>query len=294
MARARANWKGYLRLSLVSCPIALYPASTAAERVHFHQINAKTGHRIKMNRVDAETGKDVPYEDIVKGYEVDKDRYITVNRDELEAIAIDSTRTIDIDGFVRREEIDDLYLADPYYIVPDGEVGTQAYAVIREAISKQGMVAIGRVVLSTREHVIAIEARGKGLFGITLRYPYEVRSDKDYFADIPDEKITKDMLDLAIHIVGTKTEKFAPGKFEDRYESALRELIEKKSAGVAIEPVKHREPTNVINLMDALRRSVESEAPKPRARSARTRSAAAQRRRSRRGSHATAKRRKAG
>jgi DNA end-binding protein Ku len=289
MARARANWKGYLRLSLVSCPIALYPASTAAERVHFHQINAKTGHRIKMNRVDSETGEDVPYEDIVKGYEVDDDRYITVDRDELEAIAIDSTRTIDIDGFVRRNEIDDLYLADPYYIVPDGSVGTQAYAVIREAISKQGMVAIGRVVLSTREHMIAIEARGKGLFGITLRYPYEVRSDKDYFADIPDEKITKDMLDLAIHIVGTKTEKFAPQKFEDRYERVLRELIDKKAAGIAIKPVKHREPTNVVNLMDALRRSVASEGRKPRARSA-----GAERRRPRRSGHATAKRRKAG
>lgn len=290
MAPARANWKGYLRLSLVSCPIALYPASTAAERVRFHQINSKTGHRIKMNRVDAETGEDVPYEDIVKGYQVDEDRYVTVTREELEAVAVESTRTIDIDGFVRRDEIDDLYLADPYYIVPDGDVGTQAYAVIREAISKEGMVALGRVVLSTREHVIAIEPRGKGLFGMTLRYPYEVRSDKDYFADIPDEKITKDMLDLAIHIVGTKTEKFEPQKFEDRYEAALRDLIDKKAAGVAIKPVKHRESAKVINLMDALRRSVQSEQRKPRARSA----GADRKRTSRRTAHATARRRKAG
>jgi DNA end-binding protein Ku len=289
MAPARANWKGYLRLSLVSCPIALYPASTAAERIRFHQINAATGHRIKLKRVDAETGEDVPYEDIVKGYEVDEDRYVTVTKDELESIAVDSTRTVDIDGFVRREEIDDLYIADPYYIVPDGEVGTQAYAVIREAIRKEGMVALGRLVLSTREHVIAIEPRGKGLLGMTLRYPYEIRADKDYFDDIPDEKITKDMLDLATHIVTTKTEKFAPEKFDDRYETALRDLIEKKAAGVAIKPVKHREQTNVVNLMDALRRSVQNEGGKPRARSVR-----AQRKRpARRTTHAH-RRRKAG
>lgn len=290
MAPARANWKGYLRLSLVSCPIALYPASTPAERIRFHQINSSTGHRIKMNRVDADSGEDVPYEDIVKGYKIDEDRYVTVSKEELDAIAVESTRTIDIDGFVRREEIDDLYLADPYYIVPDGEVGTQAYSVIREAIRKEDMVALGRVVLSTREHVMAIEPRGKGLFGITLRYPYEVRADEDYFDDIPDEKITKDMLDLATHIVATKTEKFHPENFHDRYETALRDLIEKKAAGVAIKPVEHREETNVINLMDALRRSVQSEGGKPRARSVR-----AQRKRpARRAAHRAGRRRKAG
>ncbi|MBO0713062.1 MAG: Ku protein [Acetobacteraceae bacterium] len=265
----RANWKGYLRLSLVSCPIALYPASTATQRVHFHQINVKTGHRIKLHRVDAETGDEVPYEDIVKGYQLDEERYVTLEPEELEAIAVESTRTIDIDSFVRREEIDDLYIGDPYYIAPEGEVGAQAFAVIRDVIAKKEMVALGRVVLSTREHVIALEARGKGLFGMTLRYPYEVREDDAYFGDIPDEKVTKDMVDLALHIVDAKTQKFAPEQFEDRYETALRELIEKKAAGVAIKPAKQRESAQVIDLMEALRRSVNEDGRrKPRAPSA--------------------------
>jgi DNA end-binding protein Ku len=166
---------------------------------------------------------------------------------------------IDIDEFVPKKEIDELYLNSPYYIAPDGEVGQQAFAVIREAIRKEGMVAIGKVVFTSREHIIALEARGKGLLGITLRYPYEVRNEADYFDDIPDEKIPKDMLDLASHIVETKAAHFDPSKFDDRYEDALKDLLRKKQEGKPIERPERREPTNVVNLMDALRRSVETE-----------------------------------
>jgi DNA end-binding protein Ku len=254
----RANWKGYLRLSLVSCPIALFPAASPSERVRFHQINKQTGHRIRMHRVDEGSGEEVPYEDIVKGYKVGDDDYITMSREELDGVAVDSTRTIDIDQFVPSGEIDELYVADPYYIVPDGEVGQQAFAVIREAIAKKNMVALGRVVLSTREHVVAIRPRGKGLFATTLRYPYEVRKAGDYFDDIPDEKVPKDMLELATHIVETKAGHFKPENFDDRYEQALVELIRKKQSGEKIAPAKQREPAKVVSLMDALRRSVEA------------------------------------
>jgi len=173
-------------------------------------------------------------------------------------VAIESKRVIDIDEFVPRDEIDELYLNSPYYIAPDGEVGQQAFAVIREAIRKEGMVAIGKVVFTSREHIIALEARGKGLLGITLRYPYEVRDEKGYFDDIPDEKIPKDMLELASHIVETKAGHFDPSRFDDRYEDALKDLLKKKQEGKPIERPERREPTNVVNLMDALRRSVEA------------------------------------
>jgi DNA end-binding protein Ku len=201
----RAYWKGYLKLSLVSCPIALFPATSEREKINFHQLNKKTGHRIKYRKVDAESGDEVESADIIKGYEVGKGEYIELDPDELEAVAIESKRVIDIDEFVPKDEIDELYLNSPYYIVPDGEVGQQAFAVIREAIRKEGMVvAIGKIVFTSREHIIALEAREKALLGITLRYPYEVRKSDDYFDDITDEKTPKDMLELASHIVNTK------------------------------------------------------------------------------------------
>jgi DNA end-binding protein Ku len=253
----RAYWKGYLKLSLVSCPVALFPASSEREKISFNQINKKTGNRIRYRKVDAETGDEVA--DIVKGYEVGKGQYIEIEPEELEAIAIESKRTIEIDEFVPKKEIDELYLNSPYYLVPDGDVGQQAFAVIREAIRKEGMVALGRVVFTSREHVIALEPRGKGLLGITLRYPYEVRKEEEYFEGIPDEKIPKDMLELASHIVETKSGHFSPEEFEDHYEDALKELLKKKLAGEKIEAPKERAPAKVINLMDALRRSVETE-----------------------------------
>jgi DNA end-binding protein Ku len=255
----RAYWKGYLKLSLVSCPIALFPATSEREKISFHQINKNTGHRIKYQKIDAESGDEVESTDIIKGYQVGKGEYLEIEPEELEAIAIESKRTIDIDEFVPRKEIDELYFNSPYYIVPDGEVGQQAFAVIREAIRQEGMVAIGKVVFTSREHVIALEARGKGLLGVTLRYPYEVRKEEEYFDDIPDEKLPKDMLDLAKHIVDSKKAEWKPERFDDQYEDALKELLKRKQSGQKIEAPREREPSKVINLMDALRRSVETE-----------------------------------
>jgi DNA end-binding protein Ku len=254
----RAYWKGYLKLSLVSCPIALFPASSESEKISFHQINRETGNRIRYRKVDAETGAEVEQADIVKGYEVDKGQYIELDPEELRAVAIESKRTIEIDRFVPRDEIDELYIRDPYFVVPDGEVGQQAFAVIREAIRKEGMVALGKVVFTSREHVIALEARDNGMIGTTLRYPYEVRNPAEYFDDIEDEKVPKDMLDLATHIVKTKEGKFEPEKFEDRYEDALKEVIRKKQNGERLTRPSQPKQSNVINLMEALRQSVKA------------------------------------
>ena len=255
----RAYWKGFLRLSLVSCPIALYPATSEREKIHFHQINKRTGNRIQYQKVDAETGHQVDKEDIIKAFEKTKGDYIPVEPEELEAVAIESKRTIEIDRFVPRKEIDELYFANPYYLVPDDEAGVQAFAVIRDAIEEEGMIALGRIVFTSREHVIGLEARGKGIMGITLRYPYEVRDEKDYFKDIPSERVTKDMLDLAKHIIKTKTGHFKPDEFEDQYEDALKDLLLKKDKGEKIEVERQPRSNNVINLMDALRQSVQGE-----------------------------------
>jgi DNA end-binding protein Ku len=255
----RANWKGFLRLSLVTCPVALFPATSESEKISFNQINKKTGHRIRYLKVDADTGEEVPNEDIIKGYQVDKGQYLEVTKGELENIALESTRTIEIDEFVPRSEIDDLYLVRPYYIVPDGKVGHDAFAVIRETIRSLDKVALARVVLTSREHVIALEARDKGLMGMLLRYPYEVRDASEYFDDIQDVKITKDMLDLARHIVEQKSGHFEPDKFEDRYEAALTELLAKKQKGQPIAATRKAAPSNVVDLMGALRASLTSE-----------------------------------
>jgi DNA end-binding protein Ku len=224
--------------------------------VSFHQINKETGSRIRYRKVDAETGDEVPQENIIKGYEVAKGEYIELDPEELEAVAIDSKHTLEIEEFVPKKDIDELYLRDPYFIVPDGDVGQQAFAVIRDAIHKEGVVALGKVVFTTREHVIALEPRDNGMVGVTLRYPYEVRQAKDYFDVIEDEKVPKDMLDLAVHIVESKKGEFEPEKFEDEYENALKELLRKKQKGERIERPKEPGRTNVVNLMEALRQSV--------------------------------------
>jgi DNA end-binding protein Ku len=253
----RANWKGFLRLSLVTCPVALYPATSDTEKVSFNQINRKTGHRIKYAKVDADTGEEVASEDIIKGYKVDTDTYIEVSKDELDNIALESTRTIEIDEFVAKADIDSRYLIRPYYLVPDGKVGHDAFAVIRETIRSMNKVAIGRVVLTNREHIIALEPLDEGLMGTLLRYPYEIRSEKDYFGDIKDVKITKDMLDLAKHIVEKKSGTFEPDRFEDRYETALIDLINQKRNGLRTTvKAAPKSAGNIINLMDALKRSL--------------------------------------
>ncbi len=273
----RANWKGFLRLSLVTCPVALYPATSDSEKISFNQINKSTGHRIKYLKVDADTGEEVSNDEIVKGYKVDTDTYIEVSKDELENIALELTRTIEIDEFVPREQIDPRYLIRPYYLRPDGKVGHDAFAVIRETIRNMDKVAVGRVVLTSREHIIGLEPIGKGLMGMLLRYPYEVRDESEYFDDIEDVKVTKDMLDLAKHIVNQKSGDFEPQKFEDHYEEALTDLIKQKRAGKTIAPRPRPKGENVVDLMDALKKSLHSDhvAPQPAAKSKRPRKASA-------------------
>jgi DNA end-binding protein Ku len=262
----RAYWKGYLKLSLVSCPIALYPASSSSERVSFNRINSKTGNRLKQQMVDAESLEPVDKEDIKKGYEFAKGQYILVEDDELEKIKIEGTHTIDIDTFVPRAEIDDRYLDSPYYITPTDQVGQEAFSVIRDAMREKKMVALARVVLSRREHVVMLEAFDKGLLATTLRYAYEVRSHADYFEDIPDLKLPDEMMKLATHIVDSKAGHFDPKSFEDHYEKALVELIKSKQAGIPVETIgKDEAPPRVINLMDALKASISAGAKKPAA-----------------------------
>jgi Ku protein len=261
----RAYWKGYLKLSLVSCPIALYPATSSSERVSFNRINKKTGHRLKQQQVDAETGDPVERDDIGRGYEVAKGQYIQVEDEEIEKIKIASTHTIDITSFVPREEIDDRYIDSPYYIAPTDRVGQEAFSVIRDAIREKSMVALGRIVLSRREHVVMLEAFDKGLLATTLRYAYEVRDAAGVFEDIPDLKLPAEMKELAAHIVASKTEHFDPKKFEDHYENALVSLLRDKSAGRPIQAVEEAEAPRVINLMDALRASIKGEVKKPAA-----------------------------
>jgi Ku protein len=266
----RAYWKGYLRLSLVTCPIELFPATSQAEKTHFHQINTETGHRLRQQMVDEESGDPVDTAHKGRGYEIGKGKYVPIDDDELAAVEIESTHTIDIEGFVPRDEIDKRYLDKPYYIVPAGKTAAEPFAVIRDAMKDQDRVALARIVMAHREHVIMLEALGKGLLGTTLRFDYEVRDEKDYFADIPAPRIGRDMVDLAAHILDSKATRFDPAKFKDEYESALRKLVQRKAKGHAIEaPAPAEKPDNVIDLMEALRRSVG--ASKPRSSRARSR-----------------------
>jgi len=257
---SRPYWKGYLKLALVSCPVALYPASTSSERVSFRQINKKTGNRLRQQLVDDVTREPVESHDKARGFEYDKNAYILVEDEEMDAIALESNHTLEIDSFVPREQIDERYLDGTYYMVPNDEVGQEAFAVIREAMRDKGMVALGRVVLSKRERVIALQPWEKGLLGATLRYASEVRDAKDYFDELPDVKVERDMLKLAEHILNSKKADFDPTEFVDHYEEALVEMLRKKQEGVPLS--KERPPApprNVANLMDALKRSLATE-----------------------------------
>jgi DNA end-binding protein Ku len=260
MVPARPYWKGYLKLSLVSCPIALYSASSSTERVSFRQINKKTGNRLRQQLLDDITREPVEAHDKGRGYEYSKNAYIPVDDDELDAVAIESTHTIEIDSFVPREQIDERYLDSPYYVTPNDQAGQDAFAVIREAMRGKGMVALGRVVLAKRERVIMLKPWDKGLMGHTLRYPYEIKDAKEYFDDIPSVKLKPDMLKLAEHILRSKTGDFDPSRFVDHYEEAVVEMLKKKQAGLPVSR-EHASPRPqiVVNLMDALRRSIAQE-----------------------------------
>lgn len=259
---ARPSWQGHLRLSLVTCPIAMYPATSRASDISFHLINPKTNNRIKMITTDPDTGP-IGRGELVKGYEVEKNRYILVSDEEIKSVRLESTKTIDIERFVDASEIDRLYWNDPYFLVPDGKIAAEAYGVIREAMGGEGKIALGRVVMSTRERLIALEPRGRGLVAYTLRTRDEVRSADDAFRDIPDVKVDPGMVEIAAKIMEQKKGPFDPAQFNDRYEEALKALIAEKEKGQT--PVEATEPadTNVVDLMEALRRSLRPGATVP-------------------------------
>ena len=256
---ARPTWQGHLKLSLVTCPVALYTATSKTNDVSFHLINPKTNNRIRMVTTDPDTGP-VERSDLVKGFEVSKDEYVLFDNADFDKVKLESTRTIDIDQFVDADDIDRLYWADPLYVVPDKGVGAEAFAVIREAMAKQKKIAIGSLVLRNRERRIALEVRGKGLVAYTLRAHDEVRDADDYFDDIPTKKADADMVDIAARIISQKEADFDPTQFKDRYDEALKAMIEAKRKGQGVVEVAEPDDTNVIDLMAALRNSLKGSA----------------------------------
>ncbi len=253
----RANWKGYLKLSLVSCAVALYPASSTSERVSFNTINRKTGHKVKRIYIDPATGEEVGSADQVKGYAVAKDQYVLIEDDDLDAVKIESSHTIDIEKFVPRAEIDPRYMDVPYYIAPEDKVAQEPFAVIRDAMRDAGVVGLGRVVVARRERIVMLEPFERGMLGTVLRYGYEIRDAKAYFDEIPEVKLPEEMTDLAHVILSRKAGHFDPAEFKDRYEEALVELVRSKQAGTGAQaPAESPQASNVVDLMEALRRSI--------------------------------------
>jgi len=253
----RAYWKGYLKLALVSCPVKLYTATSSANKISFNQLHKDTKNRVNMRYHDPELGE-VERADLVKGYQFEKDKYVVIEKEELDSIQIESNKTIDIEGFVDAEDIDELYYDSPYFLGPDGPVAEETYAVIREALKNTNKVGIARVVLSGRERIIALSPRNEGMVMTTLRYNYEVRDDAHYFDELEVE-INDDLLGMAEMIINQKVMEFDAGMFEDRYEAALMELVKAKVAGK--EPVISKAPEQgkVVNLMDALKASIQEE-----------------------------------
>ena len=257
---ARPTWQGHLKLSLVTCPVALYTATSSASHVSFHLINPETNNRIRMVPTDPETGP-VERSDLVKGFEVSKDEYVLFDDEDFDKVRLESTRTISIDEFVDEDEIDRLYWNDPFYVVPEKGVGAEAFAVIRDAMKAAGKVAIGCLVLRGRERQIALEVRGKGLVAYSLRAHDEVRDAADYFDDIPEVKPDKDMVEIATRIIGQKEAGFDPSEFRDRYDEALKEMIKaKQKGGKGLVEAPEPEDTNVVDLMAALRASLKGSA----------------------------------
>jgi DNA end-binding protein Ku len=254
----RPSWKGYLKLSLVSCAVALYTASSSSERVSFNTLNRKTGNRLKQNLVDSESGEPVDTADRVKGWQVTKGQYVLVEDSDLEALRIESTKTIEIETFVPQAEVDQIYLDSPYYLAPDGKMAEEAFAVIRDAMTRKKVVGVGRVVLSRRERMLMLEPRHKGMLATTLRYPYEVRQDAEYFDDIADRKLAPDMVDIAQEIISRMAGHFEPAHFTDRYEEAVVAMLQAKQAGQTFTVPEAPEPSNVVDIMDALRKSLQA------------------------------------
>ena len=251
----RASWKGYIKLSLVSCPVRLYPATSGSERIAFNQLHKDTHNRINMKPVDPELGL-VERSDLVKGYEYEDKQYIIIEDSDLEAVRIESNHTLNIEAFVDEKDVDVIYQDAPYYLAPDGAMAEETFGVLREAMRASGKLAIARLVMTNRERVVTIGARENGMFVTTLRNPNEVRATAEYFAGIPQTKPDPEMLQLAEKLIEQKVQKFDPKMYEDRYEAALMEMIREKLKGhkpiIAAAP----ERGNVINLMDALKASL--------------------------------------
>jgi DNA end-binding protein Ku len=251
----RPTWQGHLKLSLVTCPVALYTAINAGGDVHFNLINPKTNNRIRMITTDPDTGP-VDRADLVKGYEVSKGEYILLTDEEIKSVRLESTRTIDIERFVPAADIDRLYWDHPYFLVPDGKLAQEAFGVIRVALENSGRIALGRIVLSTRERILALEPRGKGILAYSLRSDDEVRQPGEVFAGISEAKPDKAMIAIAQKIIEQQEGPFDPGQFVDRYEKALKALIADKQKGHAVVTAAEPDGTNVVDLMSALRASL--------------------------------------
>lgn len=252
----RPTWQGHLKLSLVTCPVALYTATSSAGDVRFHLINPATNNRIRMVTTDPDTGP-VERSDLVKGYEVAKDEYVLFDEADFDKVRLESTKTISIDQFVDEADIDRLYWDDPFYVVPEKGVGVEAFAVIREAMKTAGKIALGQLVLRGKERQLALEVHGKGLVAYTLRAHDEVKDADDFFDDIPEVKADADMVEIAARIIGQKEADFDPNRFHDRYDEALREMIKiKQAGGKGVVAVAEPDDTNVIDLMAALKASL--------------------------------------
>ncbi|TDR30632.1 Ku protein [Aquamicrobium defluvii] len=251
----RANWKGFLKVAQVSCPVALYTAASTSERIAFHTLNRATGHRVLRRFVDSDTGKPVDREEQVKGYEVGSGEYIVLDPDEVSAAVPDSDKTLTVSTFISCGDIDDVYFDKPYYLAPTGRHAEEAYALIREGMRKKKVAALAQTVLFRRVRTVLIRAHRVGLIATTLNFDYEVRSAKDAFDSVPDMKIKGEMLELAEHIIKTKSGKFNPREFDDRYEAALADVVKAKIEGRKIEVRKPPRPDKVVDLMAALRES---------------------------------------
>jgi len=258
----RPSWQGHLKLSLVTCPVALYTATNAGGDVHFNLINPKTNNRIKMITTDPDTGP-VERSSLVKGYEVSKGEYILLTDEEIKSVKLESTKTIEIERFVPAEEIDRIYWDNPYYLAPDGKLAQEAFGVIRTALEKSGQIALGRVVISTRERILALEPRGKGILAYTIRSDAEVRKSDEIFEGISDKAADPAMIAIAEKIIEQQEGPFDPSQFVDRYEEALKALIEDKKKGHKPAKVAEPEDTNVVDLMEALRASLAGKDKRP-------------------------------
>jgi DNA end-binding protein Ku len=263
----RPTWQGYLRLSLVSCPVALYTATARTSDVSFNMLHKQTNNRIKMIPTDPETGP-VDRSDIVKGFEVDKGKYVVVTDEEIKNVRLETTRTLDIERFVDADDIDRLYWNDPYFLTPDGDMAVEAFSVIRQAMEKAGKIALGRLVMHQRERLMALEPRDKGILAYSLRSNREVKDAHEVFSHISAGKPPTEMVEIAAKIIDQKSGPFDPSKFNDRYEDALRALIKEKQKGHGVQKVEEPKEAEVIDLMEALKRSLGGDRRKAPARKA--------------------------